>query len=1751
MQSDDPAFLVVGTEVSAKFKGAFCEAKVKRLSKSVKCKISLREPPFGSVFADHTQIKGPLEVNQVVEVTQGKETAKGVVQHVKDNSIYHVVFNDGDERQLRRTQVCPKGAKHFDEAVNLDALPLYNPEAFSTPVVAETTKGGKGKTKKQRKSQHRIGRLPYWIEEDHEKSSDDDDTESSDESPNDSDSSGAADRPSTSCANTRRRVVNTRACRTAAKLSPAAARVLETPRSSPRLRSTPAKTGTSMRGASDTDAGESAEEEENTEKRRTATSRRTLSGSSQKGTGKNSVKPSTWNRKKRSAATAAAVALVREAEAEAKGSDTDDEEEKGGEEECSGEEQGLQKANRISAKGNASGKRDKEKDIMTRSSSEEDVHSMSKGGATKKTVERKRRGRDIAMAATQEVLPKKKPKTDDQTKKGTFEVGQVVAVHEDSAHRGKWAPAVVVSAKAFKASGKGIVSNIGKNEIALRGFKDAKYFVTAQSNLLNLDAANAKNVDPSAKSAFDRASTFASKGTLPVSWERSHIFGGEAANLKSRRGSSSSLNEPKKEVASEKKEPALVEKKKSRRPVVESSSSSEATDSEEYGEERDQFTAQLYKFHEERGTPINRAPILGGKDIDMFRLYNVVQAYGGKKRVTLNNKWKKVLSKLRLEGCPGATPITVKNAYSRYLDHFNSFYRSLGLSNWPTTSTSSRSMRQIRFGGRENAQLRRKRLVLIAERKKEKEKEQRKKECELKERELKGAREREEKLKKEKAVKEENKEKTKEKTKKDDKETKKERESAFSQTAAKTGVNERGLCETSKKDEKDKVEDKQKAKERIKAKEKNRDKDAVKEKEKGSEKGKEKEQRKDKEKEKQKGKEKGRSREKQKDKDKPEEVEKLKEKEKDKPKIKEEKGFAAQRRGTSVERDQTSEKDKGGSVIDKEKSEREIDMTRSPEKESKSNSPADSLKRVSVERRKQKSPSVMGSCPNPFVKSELPETVGGSDDEGRVRTSRQREKRRMSGKERGALSPPSVWDDEAKESMVAKDDEEKKKEREKDSSDKKEKDKKMTEENYLPATVFTRFYMGQKVKAHHHGQWYDARVITVEQPPVVDLIATLTEFEKKHAEEIESDPEVEVKPEGGELKQSASSWLNDRLEAHLKEMRCFVHYLGWNARYDVWAEPAKIKTLEKDQHTSEKSFRSFVPERVGAATLDAAFAWRSSAVDSTITAGALTCGDVLGFGGFRPRRISISHYEQHLAAISMAEGCSPAPSHHSSVSPSGGAVLLHRGSVESRPQTTSEKRGHKKQAQREPLLDSGSPISYSQSTANLRASVDSGISFVAISKMAALPTATTALNAPSVIVPETTVTLHADTCLCTNTVSDTMLTTEGMNTESASVLHDIVMDLPQRLPSVIETQSSIPVSLLPFQSACSVTSSEMISPSTVVFTSSKLSPLTTASEMMPTRGSQEAPPKESIPEKQEVVEDTTSKRSLERSNKSDLPDSVRTKRGASETTIRNITCDFWLIKSAPRVGTINMPPVKMSDILSSEGLTECAHKQIALPSLESATLSVVLKPSSVKRSSAAGSRAEPTLRTVPIHQKTLRRSDSARRDLEKDVAGCSLVMKVEEEEMSTLPTTDLTENLSRPAGEVEVNEFEEEVAMEKSAAKHMQPSPVSDTMKCKVAQSYTESMTNESEMTGGETPAREADEEGSHFVSLSGRSSSSSHRHHQKSILRGAKRKRYRNTSFVGGERRPGRPSRRNLDDDFHESDEESGSDIEGMFIHI
>ena len=38
--TEEPPFIAVGADVSAKFKGAFCEATVKAAKKLVKCKVS-------------------------------------------------------------------------------------------------------------------------------------------------------------------------------------------------------------------------------------------------------------------------------------------------------------------------------------------------------------------------------------------------------------------------------------------------------------------------------------------------------------------------------------------------------------------------------------------------------------------------------------------------------------------------------------------------------------------------------------------------------------------------------------------------------------------------------------------------------------------------------------------------------------------------------------------------------------------------------------------------------------------------------------------------------------------------------------------------------------------------------------------------------------------------------------------------------------------------------------------------------------------------------------------------------------------------------------------------------------------------------------------------------------------------------------------------------------------------------------------------------------------------------------------------------------------------------------------------------------------------------------------------------------------------------------------------------------------------------------------------------------------------------
>uniref|UniRef100_A0A670HXG8 AT-rich interactive domain-containing protein 4A n=1 Tax=Podarcis muralis TaxID=64176 RepID=A0A670HXG8_PODMU len=161
--ADEPAYLTVGTDVSAKYRGAFCEAKIKTVKRLVKVKVILKQDNSTQLVQDD-QVKGPLRVGATVETKMSDGSfQEATVSKLTDASWYTVVFDDGDERTLRRTSLCLKGERHFAESETLDQLPLTNPEHFGTPVIGKKSNRG------------RRSSLPVNEDEKEEESSEEDD----------------------------------------------------------------------------------------------------------------------------------------------------------------------------------------------------------------------------------------------------------------------------------------------------------------------------------------------------------------------------------------------------------------------------------------------------------------------------------------------------------------------------------------------------------------------------------------------------------------------------------------------------------------------------------------------------------------------------------------------------------------------------------------------------------------------------------------------------------------------------------------------------------------------------------------------------------------------------------------------------------------------------------------------------------------------------------------------------------------------------------------------------------------------------------------------------------------------------------------------------------------------------------------------------------------------------------------------------------------------------------------------------------------------------------------------------------------------------------------------------------------------------------------------------------------------------------------------------------------------------------------
>ncbi|XP_046402121.1 uncharacterized protein LOC124168059 isoform X2 [Ischnura elegans] len=139
---DDPPYLAVGTEVSAKYKGAFCEAKVRKVVRIVKCKVTFKHG-LGTAIVTDDQIRGTLRSGSSIEARhpEKKDFAEASITKIQDCSQYTVVFDDGDITTLRRSALCLKSGRHFAESETLDQLPLTHPEHFSNPVIGGSRRG--------------------------------------------------------------------------------------------------------------------------------------------------------------------------------------------------------------------------------------------------------------------------------------------------------------------------------------------------------------------------------------------------------------------------------------------------------------------------------------------------------------------------------------------------------------------------------------------------------------------------------------------------------------------------------------------------------------------------------------------------------------------------------------------------------------------------------------------------------------------------------------------------------------------------------------------------------------------------------------------------------------------------------------------------------------------------------------------------------------------------------------------------------------------------------------------------------------------------------------------------------------------------------------------------------------------------------------------------------------------------------------------------------------------------------------------------------------------------------------------------------------------------------------------------------------------------------------------------------------------------------------------------------------------------
>jgi len=86
------------------------------------------------------------------------------------------------------------------------------------------------------------------------------------------------------------------------------------------------------------------------------------------------------------------------------------------------------------------------------------------------------------------------------------------------------------------------------------------------------------------------------------------------------------------------------------------------------------FMAEVKRLALEAGQPLRKVPAVGGRDLDMFRLYREVIARGGMHNVIKGKQWKAIAIVLNLPTSCTDCGFRLRKHYERYLIHYERRY---------------------------------------------------------------------------------------------------------------------------------------------------------------------------------------------------------------------------------------------------------------------------------------------------------------------------------------------------------------------------------------------------------------------------------------------------------------------------------------------------------------------------------------------------------------------------------------------------------------------------------------------------------------------------------------------------------------------------------------------------------------------------------------------------------------------------------------------------------------------------------------------------------------------------------------------------------------------------------------------------------------------------------------------------------------------------------------------------------------------